>query len=290
VAVTGTTGFLGRRVLDTLLKRGLRCRVLLRDGREPPLSSELVTPIRGDLGRPATLATLVDGADVVIHAAAALGTSDTALLHRVNEEGSRQLARAADQAKIRRFVYVSSMAARRPGDGPYAASKEAGQRAVQTFSGTCIILQPPVIYGPGSQVTDAIARLSRLGLVPVIASTAALYPVHVDDIADACVAAATRDDLCNAVLTVPGPNGISLADFTGRVLREIGSRARIVPLPGAISKGLAHAMGRVMARPLLTDESVRAILQGSYTGDFGAAKEQLGFAPRGLDDGLATLR
>jgi nucleoside-diphosphate-sugar epimerase len=290
IAITGATGFLGRRVLSLVLKRGLRCRALVRAGAALEQHSEAVTAVRGDLRHPATLETLVRGADAVIHAAAAMGTSDEALLREVNERGSRLLAEAAAQAGVARFVYVSSMAARRPEDGPYAASKAAGEQALAGFPGTCAILQPPLIYGPGGQATQAIARLSRLGVVPVIGSSAALYPVHVDDVAAACVAAATRADLVGGVFTLPGPEGIAFPEFTRAVLRALGSKARLAPLPGALSRVLAGAMEKAMGQPLLTREGVRAVRRGSATADFSAAAEALGFAPRDLEAGLATLR
>jgi nucleoside-diphosphate-sugar epimerase len=182
------------------------------------------------------------------------------------------------------------MAARRPADGPYAASKAAGEGALQCFPGTTAILQPPLIYGPGSQAIRAIAQLSRLGLVPVIGSSAPLYPVHVDDVAAACVAAATRADLSGGVYTLPGPEGIAFPAFTRAVLRALGSSARPAALPGALSRALAGAMEKAMKQPLLTREGVRAVLQGSATADSSAAAAALDFAPRDLEAGLATLR
>jgi nucleoside-diphosphate-sugar epimerase len=290
IAITGATGFLGRQVLAALLQRGLSCRALLRAGKALPGHNPLLATVEGDLREPASLAALVEGADAVIHAAAAMGTSDEFLLHQVNVQGSRELAKAAERAGAGRFVYVSSMAARRVTDGPYAASKEAGQGALELFSGSFVTLQPPLIYGPGSQVVDTIGDLSRWRLVPVIGSSAALYPVHVDDVAAVCIEAATREDISSGVFTLPGPDAITFPDFTAAVLRALGSRARVLPLPGSLSKVAARAMEKFMEQPLLTSEVVRAVLQGSESGDLRAAAETLGFAPRGLSAGLATLR
>jgi len=290
IAITGVTGFLGQQVLASLLQRGLNCRALLRTGSALPQHSALLATVEGDLREPASLAALVDGVDAVIHTAAVMGTTDELLLHQVNVEGSRELAQAAERAGARRFVYVSSMAARRPADGPYAASKEAGQTAVDGFSGSFVTLQPPLIYGPGSQVVETIGKLSRCGLVPVIGSAAALYPVHVDDVAAVCIEAATRDDVESGVFTLPGPEAISFPQFTAAVLKALGSRARVVPLPGSLSRAMARAMERLMEQPVLTSEVVRAVLQGSESGDLRAAAETLGFEPRGLNAGLATLR
>ena len=218
-----------------------------------------------------------------------MGTSDVALLHEVNGRCSEALVAAAGKAGLQRIVLVSTMAALRPDDGPYAASKARGQRALRSFEGIGIALQPPLIYGPRSQVTSAISGLARFGLVPAIKSGALLYPVHVDDVAAACIEAALREGLSNGSYPLPGPDAYSFPSFARRVLRAVGSHARVLPLPATLSLGLARTMEATMARPILTRESVLAVLQGSVTGDGGAAAAALGFAPRGLDAGLRGL-
>jgi len=182
------------------------------------------------------------------------------------------------------------MAALRPDDGPYASSKAMGEEALKSFSGTSIVLQPPLIYGAGSQVSSTIAKLAGLGLVPVINSSAPLYPVHVEDVATACVEAALRDHLKSGVFPLPGPEAVDFPTFTELVLDALDSPARVLRLPGRLSLGLGLLMEATMPRPVLTSESVGAVLKGSVTGDFAAASASLGFAPRGLSAGLDSLR
>lgn len=255
-----------------------------------PSRSEHCDIIRGDLREAQVLDQLVDGAEVLIHMAAAMGSNDDALLHQVNAQCSRALFEAASRAGVRRIVLVSTMAALRPEDGPYASSKALGQAALADFTGTSITLQPPLIYGAGSQVSSTIASLARFGLVPVINSSAPLYPVHVEDVTSACIEAALREGAENGVYPLPGPDAIDFPAFTQRVLDAIGSPARVLRLPARLSRGLGRLMEATMPHPVLTSESVGAVLKGSVTGDFKAAADSLGFAPRGLDAGLATLR
>ena len=290
IALTGASGFLGSRVHAAALRAGRPCRVLSRGSGILPSCSEHCDVIRGDLRQARALDQLVDGAEVLIHMAAAMGSNDDVLLHQVNGECSRALFEAASRAGVRRIVLVSTMAALRPEDGPYASSKALGQVALGNFTGTSITLQPPLIYGAGSQVSSTIARLARFRLVPVINSSAALYPVHVEDVASTCIEAALGEVVENGVYPLPGPDAIDFPTFTQRVLDAIGSPARVLRLPARLSLGLGRAMEATMAHPVLTSESVGAVLRGSVTGDFRAAADSLGFAPRGLDAGLATLR
>gem|GEM_PF-2984503 len=283
------TGFLGSRVLTAVLATGLRARVLVREHSKAP-TLQNCTAIRGDLRDSQAREQLVDGANTLIHMAAAMGSGDEALLHEVNGASSRALFVAASRAGVDRIVLVSTMAALRPHDGPYAASKAQGQEALANFAGTSIVLQPPLIYGHGSQVTSTILGLARFNIVPVINSSAPLYPVHVDDVAAACTEAALSEDAESGSYPLPGPEAINFPEFTQRVLAQFNSRARIVRLPERVSRGLCRFMEATMPRPVLTSESVNAVLKGSATSDYSAAARTLGFAPRGLDQGLANLR
>ncbi len=149
IALTGVTGFVGRRVLAVCGEAGVAVRALARrpaalEG-EPKADLEV---IQGDLLDEAALARLAQGASAIIHCAGAIaGVPET--LTAANVEGTRRLAAAARQAGTARFVHVSSLAAREPGLSGYALTKRLGEREV--IDGLprdrWVILRPPVIYG-----------------------------------------------------------------------------------------------------------------------------------------------
>src|SRR5881296_3589393 len=71
VLVVGATGDLGGRVVDALLARGKRVRVLVREGTDPSrLAAKGVDIARGDMLDPASLERAMRGADVVVTTAA----------------------------------------------------------------------------------------------------------------------------------------------------------------------------------------------------------------------------
>src|SRR5918911_3327029 len=119
VALTGATGFIGRHLLRELPQRGYRVRVLLRRPAElPPEASGAVV---GDIARPQNMAAALSGVDAVIHSAglahAMSGTPEDD--YRVlNTEATIGLARAAEKARAKRFVFLSSIRAQ---TGPAAA-------------------------------------------------------------------------------------------------------------------------------------------------------------------------
>jgi uncharacterized protein YbjT (DUF2867 family) len=154
VAVTGATGFLGRRLVKVLGEQGWTVRVLARRDITDPawlgLEPQLVI---GDLANSRALAALCDGAQVVVHVAGLIKARSRAVFDRANVEGSRQVALAAKTAGAR-LVLVSSLAAREPNLSDYAGSKRGGEDAArEIMGGDLTIVRPPAIYGPGDVET-----------------------------------------------------------------------------------------------------------------------------------------
>src|SRR5215213_6105802 len=111
LAITGATGFVGGHLLDLALAKGHEIRALAR--RAQP-EREGVTWIDGSLDQPDTLERLVEGADAVIHIAGVINARDAAAFEAGNVTGTAAMLAAAEKAGARRFVHVSSLAAREP--------------------------------------------------------------------------------------------------------------------------------------------------------------------------------
>ncbi|MGH7490444.1 MAG: NAD-dependent epimerase/dehydratase family protein, partial [bacterium] len=118
VALTGATGFIGQYLLAALTRRGYRVRVLLRRPSALPMQS--ASAVVGDLARPQNMAAALADVEAVIHSAgiahamSGVPEDDYRLL---NTEATVRLARAAQRAGVRRFVFLSSIRAQ---SGPSA--------------------------------------------------------------------------------------------------------------------------------------------------------------------------
>ena len=119
LALTGATGFIGQYLLRELPKRGYRLRALLRRPSAAPLES--ASAIIGDIARPQNMAAALADADAVIHSAGlahAMSGWPEDDYRVLNTEATVALARAAQRAGVRRFVFLSSIRAQ---SGPTAA-------------------------------------------------------------------------------------------------------------------------------------------------------------------------
>lgn len=156
LALTGATGFVGSHVLREAQLRGWRVRALVR-GNE----LDGVETVSGDLHDAAALAKLVAGSDCVLHVAGAIAAPSRARFFAANAEGTANLVAVAGRAGVRRFVHISTMAARHPELSDYAASKRAGEVVVEPLEGAAI-LRPPAVYGPGDRgILPIVQQLTR---------------------------------------------------------------------------------------------------------------------------------
>jgi nucleoside-diphosphate-sugar epimerase len=290
-AVTGATGFLGRRLVDALHEGGHHVRVL---ARRPPAAETWSGPVDivpGDLADAGALARLTDGADVVIHAAGLVKARSRTEFFAANARGTADLARATRDA---RFVLVSSLSAREPTLSAYAASKAAGETLARPILGDRLtVIRPPAIYGPGDLATLDLFRAAVASpLLPIPqAPQARLALAYVDDVAAA---------VCHVALTPcgPGPFEIGGARPEGYGWREIaealaraaGRPARIVEAPAWLLLA-AGAASEVMARlsgsaAMFSLGKAREFLHADWAVNLAAEPPLAGFAPMDLETGF----
>jgi uncharacterized protein YbjT (DUF2867 family) len=162
LAITGGTGFVGATLVRHALMRGHPVRALARR-RQP--SSARVQWIDGALDQPDALARLVDGADAVIHVAGAINASDRAGFEAANVIGTLNLIEAAKAAGAKRFIHVSSLAAREPELSNYGWSKARSEQVVGLSGLDWTVVRPPAVYGPGDRETLELFKMAKRGLM-----------------------------------------------------------------------------------------------------------------------------
>lgn len=167
IAVTGATGFFGSHVLPCLLERGYQVKALVRTPQKlSHLKHDNLSLYQGDMS--GDLTEFVVGADMVLHMAGVIKARRREDYFAVNTEATAHLAMAAEDVGVKRFVLLSSLAAREPGLSHYAASKAGGEEAVKLiYTGKTAIIRAPAIIGPGDQATRPFFEAAQRGILPV---------------------------------------------------------------------------------------------------------------------------
>ena len=308
VLITGGSGFVGSTLCRALADQGCEFRLLLRktSSREHLQGLEY-TSVEGDLRDRDSLEAAVSGVDVVFHVAGVISAPSKSAYFASNGEGTRNLAEAAQQfnPNLRRFVYVSSIAAAGPAtesrpckeeDSPkpisiYGASKLAGEDALRVIGATLpsVIVRPPVVYGPRDRGLFTFFQIVNSGVRPSIVgrggSPGAYSFVHVDDLVSILVEVGLTDRKIEAgeVFHASGDGEYSLDQTMSMMGEALGKKSMRVPIPILLVKGLGLVLGTVgkitgKSLPFNSDKA-KEIEVLYWTCSNQKVKDQLSFAP-----------
>jgi len=235
LAITGGTGFLGRYVIEKALEDGHFVRAMVRSPEKvKDFTHERLTWVKGGLGQADS--ELCQGADVVIHLAGLIKARTKDAFYKINGDACGTLAEAAIEKGVKRFVLISSMAAREPELSHYAGSKRAGERAVQkSFKGKIAIIRGPAVFGSGDEATEPFFKLLNKGFLPVPGGrgwrTRKISMVYAPDLANDIVRAAVSGDYDNKIISPANIPSASWREFAEFCQEAFGRKIRVIPLP-----------------------------------------------------------
>jgi nucleoside-diphosphate-sugar epimerase len=285
IALTGATGFIGQHLLKELPKRGYRLRVLLR--RPSEIQLDCASALIGDLTKPYNMSEALSGVDAVIHSAGIAQTmsgvpeDDYRLL---NTEATAKLARAAERAGVKRFVFLSSIRAQAGGAAEgvltetlapsptdaYGRSKLAAEQRLAETGLDWVALRLVLVYGKGVQ--GNMARLAELARSPYPLPLGALKArrslLSLDNLVEAVSKVLATDRELKRPFIVADPEPLTVGEMVTAMRRGLGRRPALFPVPGPILKAGLRAMGqaeayRLFASPLVADSSALASVDWS---------------------------
>ena len=255
--VTGGAGFIGSHLVDELVKRECRVRVLdnLSNGKlenlKMPLSTNKVELIRGSITDPFDVRNALSGIDIVFHLAC-LGVRHSINHpfenHRVNAEGTLYVLEAARQSHAKRFLYCSSseiygtaetvpMSESHPARPctVYGGSKLAGEAYTRayykTYNFPTMIVRPFNTYGPRSHYEGDAGEMIPKSIVRALNNEPILVFgngeqtrdfTFVRDTATAIVSAIECDEIIGQTLNIGSNFEISIKDLAQKLIRLIG--------------------------------------------------------------------
>lgn len=301
ILVTGANGFVGSHMVPALVDAGHRVLALVRDdggevalmGRLTPEQRTGVEIRRGEVTRPDSLPAALAGADAVLHLAAIPRDWDGGqTLRLVNTEGTRSVLRAATDAGVRRFVHLGGLGVADEPDLHFGSSKARGMALVRDSGLDWTILAPSLLFGPRDGFFNILADLVRMspGIVPITGKGDARFqPLAIEDLARIVVASFADAGTIGQEYELGGPRYWTYREIVQEVLRAMGKRRLLVPMPVAVIRlvaGLAEAVR--LPFPVATDQLRQLRLDN--TGPLDGVRRGFGFDPRPMEGGLTHLR
>lgn len=321
IAVTGASGFVGRRVVRALLERGHTVRALVRElasakgafGSPMPAGVELVT---GDVCDPAALDELVRGAQACIHLVGIIREErgeDPARpqsFERMHVHATQAVIDACKRATISRYLHMSALGVGPEGKAKYQQTKWEAEQIVRRSGLAWTIFRPSLIHGHDGEfmqmMSDVVAGevapyvfapyFARMRVdfsVPMGAvwfEPAMVQPVAVEDVAASFCAALERPETAGEIYNLVGSEALNWQELT-EFLRDTlpGGKKNMGTwyVPGAHAAMIARCAGKLGMGSLLPFDEGQALMATQDTSaDPSKMTHDLGITPRPFRAGV----
>lgn len=298
VFVTGGTGFVGQYIVRQLLQTGHEVRCLVRNAEERRLGGG-VELIVGDVLKPQTLASALEGMEAVIHLVGIIEErpSKGVTFDAMHRQATINVIQAARQANVGTWIQMSANGAKKDGVSGYQTSKWQAEEAVrQAGFKHWTIFRPSLVFGkPGPGVPEFATQLvddliKPLPVWPIFGDGQfAMQPVHVRDVAKAFVGALEHKDANGKTWCLAGPKAVPFKE----ILRTIASGAAVrlkpmIPQPLWLMRPVVAILGGILL-PISSDQLEMLVEGNTCEGSEAASAFSLDMLPFTAEN-LAYLR
>ena len=179
IFLTGSTGFVGKRILQDLLENNYQVRCLARKGSEqkishyknPVLVKTGIDIVNGDITDAASLDGKLEGCDAVINLVGIIRefSGKGITFEKLHYEGTANLVKAAWSQKVRRFIQMSALGGTTGRKDPISTNQVSCRRCIRTSGLDYTIFRPSIIFGPGDKFVNLFANMLKIQqFVPVV--------------------------------------------------------------------------------------------------------------------------
>jgi NADH dehydrogenase len=288
--LTGASGSVGSQLLPMLLDRDEPVRCLVREPRRLGPRRVEVQIALGDLGNlsdPYLLRQALRGVDTVIHLAATIRDQPPKRIEELNGLATVRLVRAAEQAKVSRFVFFSALNATDFQRTRFFRAKALAERAVLAADLDSTVFAPSIVYDRSDPWITLLRRFSFLPVMPVSGRGEARFqPIWAHDAASCVVRALDSDGRDRYELA--GPETLSYDEMSDLVSRLAGRPRPLIHIPLSVVRAGLIALRKVFGEAVFATWEEAELMEVSMTTPRGTADaEALGVQPQRMETVLA---
>ena len=287
IAVTGATGFVGRHLVERLLRENHEITILSHSHHGEELFGKQVRVVRGSVEDRSALEQLCSGNHAVFHLVGIIAETKAKTFDKTVTEATRQLVDTCQRQKVSKIVYLSAMGTSAHSRTKYHQSKYQAEQAVILSGLDCVIFRPSIIYGPGDGFVNTFVRLIRWSpFIPVIGSGKyRLQPIFIDDLTEALAHCLILPEASGEIIELGGPEKLEFLQILHIIKRILNKRRVNIRLPLLLMNSVAFIMEKLLNPAPLTRDQISMLLEENV-GDIKEMKRIFHIEPVKLEDGL----
>ncbi len=261
VLVTGATGYVGGRLVPSLLKAGYRVRVLVRDADRLKGRSwiDQVEVSVGDVLKPETLAMAlrnVDFAYYLIHS-----MMDSSKFHERDLEAANNFGNAARDAKVRRIIYLGGLGETDDDLSQHLRSRQKTGEVLRKSGVPVTEFRAAIIVGSGSISFEMIRYLTER--LPVMICPQWVYtkvqPISIRNVLEYLVAALDKPESAGRIIEIGGKDVLTYGDMMRQYAQVRGLNRWLIPVPVLTPRLSSHWVHWITPIP---SEIARPLIEG----------------------------
>lgn len=287
ILLVGGTGLIGSAIHARLSADGHECVLVSRHPAAPDTHH-----ITLDVARTTDASKwkgILAGVDAVINAAGALQGQD---MQGVHVAGSAALYAACESAGVRRVILFSAIGSNRDARTDFSRTKRDGEAALMARDLDWVVLRPSVVVGRPAYGGSALLRgLASLPVLPIMPDTAAIQPVHLDDVVDTVLFFLQPGAPSRLALDLAGPRRMTFSDAVALFrswLRWRPAYRLHLPSWAASAAYRAGDVAQMLGWATPVNSTAQAEMRRGATGDPEPWRQATGIVPRDLAAALAS--
>lgn len=223
----------------------------------------------------------------MINLAAVIDSKNKKDYYATNVEGAKNLIEACKKNKVRRIIFVSSMASTKDFLDDYGRSKKEAEDLVKKSGLSYTILRPSFIYGKNSNsMKKMLSLINSFRFILIVGNGKyTLNPVHVDDVVKAIISCINSKKAVKKTYDILGEKEIAFNEFIDIISEKYKIQKRKLHIPISICLVIS-SIGSILGQNFPLKRSFVLSLNSKYKGDIGPTERDLNYKPIGFKEGL----
>jgi uncharacterized protein YbjT (DUF2867 family) len=265
VLVWGGSGQIGRHLIRKLTKNQYRVTVATRNVHQKGLliksqgNQGWINVVEVNIFDEKKIRSLFEEADICINLIGILYEKKGSSFRNIHTLFPSILTKLCKEYNLEHFIHLSALGVEKAKDSNYAKSKLEGEKEILKNFPLSTILRPSLVYSSSDNFsTSMMTLLNRLPVFPLYYSGKTLFmPIHAKDLVDIIFNIVSKNTKSQIIECV-GPETITFKEILEKLLKLIGKRRLLLPVPLLVGKVTAKFF-QLLPKPLLTEDQLRLL-------------------------------